>query len=93
MEDSKLMEIKKRYSNKIPSLNEKDIATAKAFVNRYYKNIIENEIKERLICQCCKSKRVSHSNIIAVFCSIMQESAILFVILQTINTLYHRLRA
>lgn len=41
MEDGKLVEIRRRNSNKMPSLNEKDIATAEAFVNRYYKNIIE----------------------------------------------------
>lgn len=41
MEGGKLVEIRRRYSNKMPPLNEKDIATAEAFVNRYYKNIIE----------------------------------------------------
>lgn len=41
LENGELVEIRRRTSNKIPSLSEKDAATAEAFVKKYYKNIVE----------------------------------------------------
>lgn len=41
LENGELVEIRRRASNKIPPLSEKDAATAEAFVKKYYKNIVE----------------------------------------------------
>ena len=41
LENGELVEIRRRTSNKIPPLSEKDAATAEAFVKKYYKNIVE----------------------------------------------------
>ena len=41
LENGELVEIRRRTSNKIPPLNEKDAATAEAFVKKYYKNIVD----------------------------------------------------
>ena len=41
LENGELVEIRRRTSNKIPPLREKDAATAEAFVKKYYKNIVE----------------------------------------------------
>lgn len=41
LDNGKLINIRRRSSNKMPPLNEKDAKTAEAFINRYYKNIIE----------------------------------------------------
>ena len=41
MVDGKLTELRRRASNKMPPLSEKDAATAEAFVRKYYKNIVE----------------------------------------------------
>lgn len=41
LENGGLVEIRRRASNKMPPLNEKDSATAEAFVKKYYKNIVE----------------------------------------------------
>lgn len=41
LENGELVEIHRRTSSKIPSLSEKDAATAEAFVKKYYKNIVD----------------------------------------------------
>jgi len=41
LENGELVEIHRRTSSKIPPLNEKDAATAEAFVKKYYKNIVD----------------------------------------------------
>ena len=41
LENGELAEIRRRTSNKIPPLSEKDAATAEAFVKKYYKNIVD----------------------------------------------------
>ena len=41
MEGGKLTELRRRTSNKMLPLSEKDAATAEAFVRKYYKNIVE----------------------------------------------------
>ncbi len=41
LENGELVDIHRRTSNKIPPLNEKDAATAEAFVKKYYKNIVD----------------------------------------------------
>ena len=41
MEGGKLTELRRRTSNKMPPLSEKDSATAEAFVRKYYRNIVE----------------------------------------------------
>ena len=35
------MQLRRRASNKVPPLSEKDAAIAEAFVSKYYKNIVE----------------------------------------------------
>ena len=41
LENGELAEVRRRTSNKIPPLSEKDAAIAEAFVKKYYKNIVE----------------------------------------------------
>ena len=41
LENGELAEVRRRTSNKIPPLSEKDAATAEAFVKKYYKNIVD----------------------------------------------------
>ena len=41
MENGKLIHLRRRTSNKVPPLSDKDAAIAEAFVNKYYKNIVE----------------------------------------------------
>ena len=41
LENGELVEIRRRTSNKILPLSEKDAATAEAFVKKYYKNIVD----------------------------------------------------
>ena len=41
LENGELAEVRRRTSNKIPPLSEKDAATAGAFVKKYYKNIVD----------------------------------------------------
>ena len=41
LETGELAEVRRRTSNKIPPLSEKDAATAEAFVKKYYKNIVD----------------------------------------------------
>ena len=44
LENGELAEIRRRTSNKIPPLSEKDSATAEAFVKKYYKNIVDKRV-------------------------------------------------
>lgn len=44
LENGELVEIHRRISGKMPPLNEKDSATAEAFVRKYYKNIVDKWI-------------------------------------------------
>ena len=41
LENGEHAEVRRRTSNKIPPLSEKDAATAEAFVKKYYKNIVD----------------------------------------------------
>ncbi len=41
MENGNLVELRRRPSAKMPPLNDKDAATAEAFVKKYYRNIVE----------------------------------------------------
>ena len=41
LENGELAEVRRRTSNKIPPLSEKDAATAEAFVKKYYNNIVD----------------------------------------------------
>ena len=41
LENGELAEVRRRTSNKIPPLSEKDATTAEAFVKKYYKNIVD----------------------------------------------------
>ena len=41
LENGELAEVRRRTSNKIPPLSEKDAAIAEAFVKKYYKNIVD----------------------------------------------------
>lgn len=41
LDNGELVQIQRRVSNKMPPLSEKDSATAEAFVEKYYKNIVD----------------------------------------------------
>jgi hypothetical protein len=41
IQEGKLVELNVRHSNKMPPLEEKDIAIVEPFVRKYYKNIVE----------------------------------------------------
>lgn len=41
MSNGELTELRQRPSGKMPPLSQRDVATAEAFVRRYYKNIVE----------------------------------------------------
>ena len=41
LENGELVQIQRRANSKMPPLSEKDSATAEAFVQKYYKNIVD----------------------------------------------------
>lgn len=59
MMDGKLVEIKVRNKPGIPPLSQKDQKTAKEFIEKYHKNIIEKWVKFFVMKQAIRSTRIT----------------------------------